>query len=77
MKTVYLATSLSSFQAYLLKDILSHEGIESFFQNEAISSVYNPGIQMEVLVFEEDYEKAKEIYERGFPDYNEEDIVEE
>jgi len=74
MKTVYLATLPNSFRAYLLKDILSQEGIVSFMKNETISSVYNiPGMEMEVLVFEEDYEKAKEIYERGFPDNIEEE----
>ena len=73
MKTVHLATLPNGFQAYLLKDLLSQEGIVSFMKNETISSVYNiPGFEIEVLVFEEDYEKAKEIYERGFPDSLEE-----
>jgi hypothetical protein len=75
MKTVYLTTVLNSFQAYLLKDILSQEGIVSFMRNETISSVYSiPGMEIEILVFEDDYERAKEIYEKGFPDYKEEDI---
>ena len=75
MKTIHLATLQNSFRAYLLKDILSQEGIVSFMKNENISSVYNiPGMEMEVLVFEDDYERAREIYEKGFPDYKEEDI---
>ena len=75
MKTVYLATLLNSFQAYLLKDVLESEGIVSFMRNETISSVYNiPGLEIEVLVFEDDYEKAKEIYDRAFPELTAEQI---
>jgi len=75
MKTVYLATLLNSFQAYLLKDILESEGIVSFMRNETISSVYSiPGMLIEVLVFEDDYEKAKEIYDRAFPELTAEQI---
>ena len=75
MKTVYLATLLNSFQAYLLKDILDSEGIVSFMRNETISSVYNiPGLEIEVLVFEDDYEKAKEIYDKAFPELTAEQI---
>ena len=78
MKTVSLTTVQNSFQAYLLKDVLEHEGIVSFFKNETISSVYNiPGMEMEVLVFEDDYEKAREIFEKGFPDIPEENIDQE
>jgi len=73
MKTIVLATLPSSFQAYILKDILHNEGIVSFMKNETISSVYNmPGFQIEVLVFEKDYEKALDIYEKGFPQLTEE-----
>ena len=75
MKTIHLATLQNSFQAYLLKDILSQEGIVSFMKNETIYSVYSiPGMDIEVLVFEDDYERAREIYERGFPAYKDEEI---
>ena len=75
MKTVYLTTMQNSFQAYLLKDILDSEGIASFMRNETISSVYNiPGLELEMLVFEDDYEKAKEIYDKAFPELSEEEI---
>ena len=74
METVYLATMQNSFQAYLLKDILENEGIVSFMRNEAISSVYNPALQIEILVFEDDYERAKEIYDKGFTELSEEEI---
>ena len=76
MKTVYLATMQNSFQAYLLKDVLDSEGIVSFMRNETISSVYSiPGMEIEILVFEEDYEKAKEIYDKAFPELSEEEIL--
>ena len=78
MKTITLATLQNSFQAYLLKDILNQEGIVSFMKNETISSVYNiPGFLIEVLVFEKDYEKALEIYEKGFSDKSENQIKHE
>jgi len=78
MKTVLLTTVINSFRAYLLQDILNQEGILSFLRNETISSVYNiPGMEMEVMVFEDDYERAREIYEKGFQDYNEEDVEQE
>ena len=72
MKTVYLTTVVNGFQAHLLKDILSQEGIVSFTKNETIYSVYSiPGMDIEVFVFEDDYERAREIYEKGFPPYEE------
>lgn len=75
MKTVYLATMPNSFQAYLLKDILDSEGIVSFMKNETISSVYSiPGMEIEILVFAEDFEKAKAIYDKAFPELTEEEI---
>ena len=69
METVILATLDNSFQANILKDALHNEGIISFMRNENISSVLNfiPGFQIEILVFEEDYEKARDIFEKGFP----------
>lgn len=69
MKTVILATLMDSFQAKLLQDKLSNEGIDSFLKNEGISAVLNvPGFQIELYVLEEDYAKAKEILKKGFPD---------
>ena len=69
MKTIILATLPNSFQAHILKDALQNEGITSFMRNETLSSVLNfiPGFQIEILVFEKDYEKAFDILERGFP----------
>lgn len=70
METVFLSTLNNSFQAGMLKDILTDEGIESFFRNENISSVLGniPGFQIEIYVYEKDYEKAYEILKRSFPE---------
>lgn len=69
MKTVFLSTVENSFQAEVLKDLLINEDIESFFKNENISTVLGniPGFQIEIYVFEEDYERAKEILKEAFP----------
>ena len=68
MKTVHLVTLENISQAHIVQDILQNEGIESFTKNEVISSVINtPGFQLELEVFEEDYERALEITKKGFP----------
>lgn len=69
MKTVFLSTLENSFQAGLLKDLLINEGIESFFKNENISNVLGSisGFQLEIYVFEKDYERAKEILKEALP----------
>lgn len=70
MKTVFLSTLENSFQAGLLKDLLINEDIESFFKNENISTVLGniPGFQIEIYVFEKDYERAKEILREALPE---------
>lgn len=68
MKTVYLATLDNSSQASMVQNVLQNEGIESFLKNENISSVLNtPGFQIELEVFEEDYEKALDVLKQAFP----------
>lgn len=69
MKTVYLIALDNISQAAIVKDVLLNEGIESFYRNENISSVLNvPFLQIELVVFEKDYEKAYEILRKGFPE---------
>lgn len=70
MKTVFLSTLDNSFQAGLLKDLLINEGIESFFKNENMSTVLGniPGFQLEIYVFEKDYERAQEILKEALPE---------
>ena len=68
MKTVYLTTTDNNVQASLLQNALQNEGIVSFLKNENMATVLNtPGFQIEVEVFEEDYEKAMNILKQGFP----------
>lgn len=70
MKTVFLSTLDNSFQAGLLKDLLMNEGIESFFKNENMSTVLGniPGFQLDIYVFEKDYERAQEILKEALPE---------
>ena len=57
-------------QAGILQGALKNQGIESFLKNEVVSCVFanSPGFQIEVYVFKSDYEKAKGILIKGFPD---------
>lgn len=70
METVFLSTLDNSFQAGLLKDLLMNEGIESFFKNENMSTVLGniPGFQLEIYVFEKDYERSLEILREALPE---------
>ena len=70
METILLSTADNNVQASLLQSALRNEGIESFLRNEHLSTVFGniPGFQIEIDVFESDYEKAKEVLKNGFPE---------
>ena len=70
METILLSTADNYVQASLLQSALRNEGIESFLKNEHLSTVFGniPGFQIEIYVFESDYEKAKEVLKNGFPE---------
>ena len=70
METILLSTVDNNLQASLLQSALRNEGIESFLRNEHLSTVFGniPGFQIEIYVFESDYEKAKEVLKNGFPE---------
>ena len=70
METILLSTADNNVQASLLQSALRNEGIESFLKNEHLSTVFGniPGFQLEIYVFESDYEKAKEVLKNGFPE---------
>ena len=70
METILLSTADNNVQASLLQSALRNEGIESFLKNEHLSTVFGniPGVQIEIYVFESDYEKAKEVLKNGFPE---------
>ena len=70
MKTVTLTTFANSVQAHMLQDLLNEAGIESIVHseltNQVLSPLYNIGI--DVLVFEDDLERAKAILKEAFPE---------
>ena len=70
METILLSTADNNVQASLLQSALRNEGIESFLKNEHLSTVFGniPGFQIEIYVFESDYEKATEVLKNGFPE---------
>ena len=74
MKTVILTTFKSDVRAHMLQDLLENEGIESMLQGEYTAQVlaYIPGMDIQVLVFENDYDRALEILKTSFPEKVEE-----
>ena len=70
MRTVALTTCKDNVLAHMLQDILKNEGIESIVHseltNQVLSPLYNIGI--EVLVFENDLERAQAILKEAFPE---------
>ena len=69
MELVVLATLHDSFQVQFLKDILLNEGIKSIINDRSLSSEISGlfGYHFEISVFKKDFERAKEIFENGFP----------
>ena len=74
MKTVILTTFKSDVRAHMLQDLLKNEGIEAMLQGEYTAQVlaYIPGMDIQVLVFENDYDRALEILKTSFPEKVEE-----
>ena len=70
MKTVTLTSFTNNVQAHLLQDILKNEGITSMLQGEMTNQVLSPlaNLGIQVLVFENDLERAKEILAQAFPE---------
>ena len=70
MRTVTLTTCKDNVLAHMLQDILKNEGIESVVHseltNQVLSPLYNIGI--EVLVLENDLERAQAILKEAFPE---------
>ena len=71
MKTIILATFNNHVQAHMLQDILRNEGIESMLQGELTNQVlsYMHSINIQVLVFEKDLERALAILKEAFPEH--------
>ena len=70
MKTVTLTSFRDNVQAHMLQDILKNEGIESMLQGELTNQVMSPlaNLGIQVLVFEDDLERAKAILKESFPE---------
>lgn len=70
MKTVRLTSFHDNVQAHMLQDILRNEGIESMIQGEFTNQVmsYIRGMDVDILVFEDDLERAKAILKEAFPE---------
>ena len=70
MKTVTLTYFRDNVQAHMLQDILKNEGIESMLQGELANQVMSPlyNLQVQVLVFEDDLERAQAILKEAFPE---------
>ena len=70
MKTVPLTTFANSVQAHMLQDLLNEAGIESMLQGELTNQVMSPlaNLGIQVLVFEDDLERAKAILKEAFPE---------
>ena len=70
MKTVTLTTFASNVQAHMLQDILKNEGIDSMLQGELTNQVMSAlrGFGVQVLVNEDDLERAKAILKESFPE---------
>ena len=71
MKTIRLTSFNDNVQAHMLQDILRNEGIESMLQGEFTNQVmsYIRGMDVEVLVFENDLERAQAILKEAFPNH--------
>lgn len=69
MKTVILTTFANNIEAHMLQDILKNEGIDSMLQGELTNQVLSAlqGIGIQVLVSEDDLERAQTILRNAFP----------
>lgn len=70
MKTTTLTTFKDQVRAHMLQDLLMNEGITSILQgvNTSLVMGHLQGMEIQVLVFEKDYERAYEILKDSFPE---------
>ena len=73
MKTVILTTFANTVQAHMMQDILKNAGIDSMLQGEMTNQVLSPlaNLGIQILVFEDKLEQAKEILKQAFPENSE------
>ncbi len=60
----------NSYQLGILKSILDDEEIPYYVRNENLSSAYGfiPDFQEQIMVSEDDYQRAIDIIKKGFPE---------
>ena len=70
MKTVILTTFTNNVQAHMMQDILKDAGIDSMLSGEMTNQVLSPlaNIGIQLLVFEDKLEQAKELLKNAFPE---------
>ena len=70
MKTMTLTTFTEQTKAHMMVDILKNEGIECMLQGEYTSQVlgYIPSVGIQLLVFEKDEARARQLLEESFPE---------
>ena len=70
MKTVILTTFTNNVQAHMMQDILKDAGIDSMLSGEMTHQVLSPlaNLGIQVLVFEDKLEQAKELLKTTFPE---------
>ena len=69
MKTVILTTFTNNVQAHMMQYILKDAGIDSMLSGEMTNQVLSPlaNLGIQVLVFEDKLEQAKELLKTAFP----------
>ena len=70
MKTVILTTFTNNVQAHMMQDILKDAVIDSMLSGEMINQVLSPlaNLGIQLLVFEDKLEQAKELLKNAFPE---------
>lgn len=70
IKMVILTSFKGNVRAHMMQDLLKAAHIESVIQGEYTAQVlaYIPGMEVKVLVFEKDYDRAYEILKASFPE---------
>ena len=60
----------NSYQLGILKSILDDEEIPYYVRNENLSSAYGfiPDFQEQIMVSEDDFQRAIDIIKKGFPE---------
>lgn len=69
MRTVKLTSAGNAFEANVIKGALENEGINCILHNELTNQVMTgyANVMVDIFVAEADYERAREVVEKGQP----------